>query len=316
MDTQSRDTGTRRHGDAGKDSSPGSPRPPLPASPRRKLKSVVFLTAPLITLLLCVSITRCASSSTKKKPDKLTQELLSSSKEVLFEKGKELLAKKKYDLGRKYLNFVFETYPNDSQGREALLLVADSYFRQGGSTGFTEARFRYRDYLNRYPGAPQRDYARYQFALCYDKEHEKADRDQTSTREAIDQYTALLREFPNSLYTAQARERVRRLSDVLAEHEFQVGYFYMRKGAPGAAIARFASLEERFPDYGGRDKLFFYSARVLKRLGRDQEAERYLARLIAEFPQSEYAKKAGGKGPKSKAPAPASASVDTRPKSE
>ena len=29
--------------------------------------------------------------------------------------------------------------------------------------------------------------ARYQFAVCYDKEHAKPDRDQTSTREAIEQ---------------------------------------------------------------------------------------------------------------------------------
>src|SRR6202171_1430138 len=153
--------------------------------------------------LVIVLMAGCASSGPK-KPDKLTQELLSTPKETLFEKGKALIAKKKFDAGRKYLAFVFETYPNDPLGRQALLLVADSYFRQGGTTGFTEARFRYRDYLNRYPGAPQRDYARYQFAVCYDREHEKPDRDQTSTREAIEQYRVLLREYPKSGHTAPA----------------------------------------------------------------------------------------------------------------
>ena len=307
-----RDAGTRGRGDTGMALLAISPRPPIAASPRRLLvrRSISSAFALGLAILLMAG---CASRGPK-KPDKLTQELLSSPKETLFEKGKALLAKKRYDLGRKYLNFVFETYPNDPQGREALLIVADSYFRQGSSSNYTEARFRYRDYLNRYPGAPQRDYARYQFAVCYDKEHEKPDRDQTSTREAIAQYQALLREFPNSLYTAQARERIRRLSDVLAEHEFSVGFFYMRKGSPGAALARFAVLEERFPDYAGRDKLFYYSARVLRKLGREQEAERYLARLIAEFPTSEYAKKARGGAPRAKVPA--SASVDTRGKSE
>src|SRR6266498_4829485 len=232
--------------------------------------------------LLLAALVGCAST---KKPDKITRELLTSPKEVLFEKGRGFLEKKKYEQGRKYLNFVFETYPNEKEGRQSLLLVADSYFRQGGATGYTEARFRYRDYLNRYPGASQRDYARYQFAVCYDKEHEKPDRDQTSTREAISQYDALLREFPNSIYNPQARERIRRLTDVLAEHEFRVGFFYMRKGAPGAALARFT-------EYAERDKLFYYAAQVLKRLGRAKEAERYLARLIAEFPGSEYTRKA------------------------
>jgi len=53
----------------------------------------------------------CASSKqpAAKQPDKLTQELLTQPKEVLFEKGKALLEKKKYDDARKYLNHVFET---------------------------------------------------------------------------------------------------------------------------------------------------------------------------------------------------------------
>jgi outer membrane protein assembly factor BamD len=306
-----KDAEMRRRGNA-ETLSAFSPCPRVAVSPRLGLSRRAHIAAGLVATTLAILASSCASAT--KKPDKLTQELLSTPKEALFEKGKAAIARKKYEEGRKYLNFVFETYPNDALGREALLMVADSYFRQAGSAGYTEARFRYRDYLNRYPGAPQRDYARYQFALCYDKEHEKPDRDQTSTREAAEQYQALIREFPDSIYVSQARERIRRLADLLAEHEFAVGYFYMRKGSPGAALGRFTALEERFPEYSGRDKLFFYSAKVLKDLGRGQEAERYLARLIAEYPASEYAKKAKGKGGRTKAPA--SASVDTRAKNE
>lgn len=255
--------------------------------------------AVLLALLLAV-----ACSGTK-KPDKVTQELLSKSKEELFEKGKGLVERKKYDAGRKYLAFVFETYPNDALGREALMRVADSYFKQGGTSGYTEARFRYRDYLNRYPGADRRDYARYQFALTYDKEIERPERDQTATREAINQYRSLIREFPTSGFSGAARERLRVLSDVLAEHEFAVGYFYMRKGSPGAALSRFTDLEQRFPEYGARDKLFFYSARVLDRLGRSEEADRYYGRLLSEFPDSEYARKARGEKPAAAATAAA-----------
>ena len=281
------------------------------AESARRIAPLRLRRAAAVIAVVCLLAAGCSAT---KKPDKVTQELLSQPKEVLFEKGKALIKKKKYDLGRKYLSFVFETYPNDSEGRQALLLVADSYFRQGGATGYTEARFRYRDYLNRYPGAPQRDYARYQFAVCYDKEHEKADRDQTSTREALEQFRALIREFPDSSYSTAVRERIRRLTDVLAEHEFGVGFFYIRKGSPGAALGRFTSLEQRYPEYGARDKLFFYSAQALKQLGREEEASYYYTRLIEEFPTSEYSRRARDKMPKIKAPA--SASVDTRGKNE
>jgi outer membrane protein assembly factor BamD len=283
---------------------------------RRRLASHAGLTYAAVALTLAVALAGAAgcSSSGVAKPDKLTTELLSTPKEQLFEKGKTLLDKKKYDLGRKYLTFVFETYPNDPLGRQSLLMVADSYFRQGGATSYAEARFRYRDYLNRYPDAPQRDYARYQFAVCYDKEHEKPDRDQTSTREAIEQYRVLQKEYPNSGYGPAANARIHALIDLLAEHEFGVGYFYMRKGSPGAALSRFLSVEERYPEYGGRDKLFYYSGEVLLRLGRKEEAARYYSRVVEEFPKSQWARKARDKA--AKTGAPASASVDTRAKSE
>jgi outer membrane protein assembly factor BamD len=254
----------------------------------------------------------CASSGGVKKPDKLTQELLTTPKEALFEKGKALIEKKKWEQGRKYLSFVFETYPNDPVGRDALLLVADSFVRQGGTSAYTEARYRYRDYLNRYPDAPKRDYARYQFAYCSDKEHGKPDRDQTPTREAIQQYQALIREYPDSAYAGAARERVRQLIDLLAEHEFSVGFFYMRKGSLGSAMGRFSSVEERFPDYGAKDKLFYYQGRTLTRLGREDEAARYYSRLLEEYPQSDFAKKARDRLKKLKVPTPSSEEKQAR----
>lgn len=275
----------------------------------KRHRSTLRWTGCAAAVLALVVLGACSG---RKKPDAVTQELLSKSKEELFEKGKALIDRKKYEAGRKYLTFVFETYPNDPLGRDALLLVADAFFKQGGTSGYTEARFRYRDYLNRYPGASRRDYARYQFALTYDKEIERPDRDQTSTREAIEQYRALIREYPTSGFAGAARERVRVLSDLLAEHEFSVGYFYMRKGAPSAALARFTDLEQRYPEYGGKDKLLFYSARVLDKLGRREEADRYYGRVITEFPESEFARKArSARGEKT---APATATANPPPK--
>jgi outer membrane protein assembly factor BamD len=272
----------------------------------------------LVAAVLSAAMPSGCASTKSKKPDKLTQELLTQPKEALFERGKALVEKKKYEDGRKYLNHVFETYPNEAMGREALLLVAESYFRQKSSTGYTEARYRYRDYLNRYPGAPQRDYARYQFALCYDKEHEKPDRDQTATREAIEQYRALIREFPNSGYAGAARERIRQLMDLLAEHDFSIGYFYLRKGSTAAALSRFTSLEQHYPEYGAKDKLYYYQGLALDRLGRKDEARRYYEKVVEVYPGSAFARKArsktGAKTPE-KASA-AAAAVDSKPESQ
>jgi len=287
--------------------------------PRHLTKPAAVALSAILGGILLLGAPGCASKGVH-KADPITQELLTQPKEVLFEKGKALIEKKKYDQGRKYLNHVFENYPNDQIGREALLMVADSYFKQKTTSSYTEARYRYRDYLNRYPGAPRRDYARYQFALCYDKEHESPDRDQTATREAIDQYNTLIREFPDSGYAGAGRERIRQLTDLLAEHDFGIGYFYLRKGSAASALGRFTQLEQRYPNYGAKDKLYYYQAMALSRMGRKDEARTFFGRVVEEYPASEFAKKAKSKMGKASVPAEkpptAAISVDTKPESQ
>jgi TolA-binding protein len=91
-----------------------------------------------------------------------------------------------------------------------------------------------------------------------------------------------------------------------------VGFFYLRKGSVSAALGRFTDMEQRFPEYAGRDKLFFYSARALERLGRAEEASRYYAQLIEKYPDSEYAKRARDKK-EEKPTRAASTPVETAP---
>jgi outer membrane protein assembly factor BamD len=243
----------------------------------------------LAALAAAALLSGCAGS---RKPDQVTKDLLSLPKEQIFARGKALLEKKKYGEARKYLNFVFESYPNDPLGQQALLLVADSFFSRGTGLGYIEARYRYRDYLSRYPSAESRAFALYRYALCYDREHEKPDRDPTNTREALAQYRNLLKEVPSSAYAKEAQARIRALDDLLAEHEFDVGIFYFHKGATGAALARFVYTEDNYPDYDSRDKLFYFIGKSLVRLGREKESEHYFARLEAEYPKSPWADRA------------------------
>ncbi|HEX7251321.1 MAG TPA: hypothetical protein VF376_00475, partial [Thermoanaerobaculia bacterium] len=92
---------------------PGKTAFATPSRPQRSRLPVAWLGCAIATLVLGLALTSCASSKTSsssnapKKADKLTQELLSTPKETLFEKGRGLIGKKKYEEGRKYLNFIF-----------------------------------------------------------------------------------------------------------------------------------------------------------------------------------------------------------------
>ena len=84
-----------------------------------------------------------------------------SAAESLAE-GQRLMALEKYAQARKYLTHAFEVEPNSVSGREALLLVADSLYKQGGTQNLVQAEAKYRDFLNRFPTSDRAPYVQYQ----------------------------------------------------------------------------------------------------------------------------------------------------------
>ena len=108
---------------------------------RRSLRLAILAVA----LLAGVTTTACRSgrSGRAEREDPL---LRLSAAESLAE-GQRLMGIEKYSQARKYLTHAFEVEPNSSSGREALLLVADSLYKQGGTQNLVQAEAKYRDFL-------------------------------------------------------------------------------------------------------------------------------------------------------------------------
>jgi outer membrane protein assembly factor BamD len=213
-----------------------------------------------------------------------------SAQEALTE-GKALLEQEKYSKARKYLTHAFEVEPNSRSGREALLLVADTYYLQGGRLNFIDAESKYKDFLNRFPTSDQAAYAQFQLANSLAKRIGRADRDQSATLKAYQAFEELMRLYPTSEYAEQAQEQIRLVEQSLAEHEFQVGRFYRRYGNHPGAIERFEYLLETYPDYEEMDKVLFFLGSSYRE-GRSREyqlkAQATFDRLREEYPDSEY----------------------------
>jgi outer membrane protein assembly factor BamD len=212
-------------------------------------------------------------------------------KEEAYTRGEQLIAKKKWDLGRQYLRFVAENYANDPIGRQAALKLADSYFDEGTALSYLEAQTRYRDFRNRYPSSPRADYALFRLAQTADKEAEKPDREQTNTRLAAASYRDLIIGYPDSPYLTEARARLERIRNLLAQHEYLVGQFYYRRKAWTAAKGRFNTVLTAYPDYKGLDRVLYELGHVERRLGSEEKARASWQRLAHDFPASRWTKK-------------------------
>ena len=212
-----------------------------------------------------------------------------------LEEGQKLLEEGSYRQARKYLIHAFEVEPNSVAWREGLLLAADALYAQDRYDSYVEAEGRYRDFLNRFPTSQRADYAQFRMASCLAQRVEKPNRDQETTRKAISSFEELIRIYPTSEWTDEARLEMARIRNFLAEHEFVVGKFYYNRSGQKRAVAlargainRFEYLLENYPEYDQVDKILGHLCVAHSRLEEIENARTTCSRLEQEFPDSKY----------------------------
>jgi outer membrane protein assembly factor BamD len=237
-----------------------------------------------LLLLLLAAAVGCKSGSGG--ATRSNDPILRLSAEESLIQGKDLLAAKKYSRARPLFTHAFEVEPNSRVGREALLLAADTYYLEGGSGNDTQAEAKYRDYLNRFPTSEQAAYVQFQIANSLAKRMERPDRDQTVTRKSLEAYQELIRLYPTSEYATKSQEQLNVVTANLAEHEFQIGYFYLRYGVPQAAVNRFEYLMQNYPKYSPMDKVIYNLGIAYQKVRKPDEAQKAFDRLRTEYPNS------------------------------
>ncbi len=246
---------------------------------------------PLRPLLPGLALALLGACSSVDPATRLTRELLAMPKEEAYAKGDALVAKKKYDTGRQYLRFVAENYANDPIGKQAALRLADSFFDEKTPLGYLEAQARYRDFRSRYPSHPKSDYALFRLAQCADRQAEHPERDQANTRVAVGSYRELLQLYPDSPYAAEARARFRSMRNLLAEHEFRIAHFYVRRRLWNAAKLRFDGLFAVYPDYDKLDQALYESGLAELKLGHEEDSRLLWERLRKDYPTSVFVRR-------------------------
>jgi len=162
----------------------------------------------------------------------------------------------------------------------------------GDAVNLVEAQYKYRDFINRYPGSDRADYAMLQIAMISYKQMERPDRDQAKTKEAVEKFNDMIKAYPNSALRAEADKHLGDALDRLAKHEQIIARFYMKRKDYNAAIQRLNFLVDSYPNYSDRASVFYDLGTALAGMGRKAEARLYFERVISEFPKSEYADKA------------------------
>jgi len=184
---------------------------------------------------------------------------------------------------------VLEGLPDHRLRINAMLYLADAHFKR---KEYEEAKFRYRRFLELYPVHEKADYAHYFLARSSFEQMVSHDRDQTATREALQEFRQLAQRYPQSLYLNDALKKISQCREQLASHELYVAEFYFRRREYHSAIKRFKEILEQYSDTQFVDRALFYLGESYMREESFEKAAEVLRKLLDTYPQSRYTSEA------------------------
>lgn len=171
----------------------------------------------------------------------------------------------------------------------AQLKIADSYVKEE-EPELTVAEFR--RFLEIYPDHRYAPYAQYQIAMVYFGQIESPERGYGGAARALAEFEKLKKDFPRNPYKDLINIRIKRCRNIMADYEFLVGEFYLKKGSYSAAIGRFEALLASFPDSRKEADALLNLGISYKKTGQKERSEEYFDRLLKKYPNSPLTSKA------------------------
>ena len=211
----------------------------------------------------------------------------------LFDRAVDDLEHSRYTQARLLLQTLINAYPDSEYIAKAKLGIADSWYRQGGTSNLLQAEAEYRDFITFFPTMAEAGEAQMRVAMIHYREMEKPDRDPTHAQRAEQEFQKLLLNYPNGPFTPLAEQRLREVQEVLAQGQFEVGRFYYIQGADRAVQPRLKELVDRYPNFSGVDTALFLLGKSLERIGASaEEAVPYYVRIVRDYPLSGHVEEA------------------------
>ena len=238
-----------------------------------------------ILLLILIGFVACG-------PKQVTVDPKSKTDAEIYQVGLNYMKEEDWEKAREAFRTVFESFPQSEYRIAAKLGTADSYFEEGRTASYLLAYQEYQDFISLFPFSPKACYAQLRMGLTHFNVMEKPDRDQTSTKKALDEFKKVVDNYPNCDQYQEAYNYLLRCYAHLAEHEYIIAYYYGRTGRDIAAVERIKVLFKNYPETVQQAKHYLTIAKSLEALQQNEESCTYYSTLLERFPQAEETKEA------------------------
>jgi len=205
--------------------------------------------------------------------------------EVLYNQGlANLNAGKTTEAARKF-DAIDQQHPFSEYARKALVMKSFVNYRNGQYQDAINGASRY---LNLYPESEDAAYAQYIVGLAYSKQIPAVTQDQKPAMKTIEAMQAVVTRYPDSDYVEDAEAKIRFAKDQLAGKEMQVGRYYLERKEYLAAVTRFRSVVEQYPNTNQVEEALSRLVESYFAMGITTEAQTAAAVLGHNYPDSQW----------------------------
>jgi len=205
---------------------------------------------------------------------------------ILYDKAIDDIKHGRQEVGRLNMQTLINTYPDSEYLAKAKLAIADSYYKEGGTSNLALAVSGYKDFEVFFPFLPEATYAQMQVAMAHYRQMDKPDRDRSHAIAAEEEFQTFLQKYPNDPLAPQAQQHLREVQEVLAEGEYRIGYYYYVKGDKRAAAARLLAVTNRYPLYSKSDQALWMMGDILETSEHKEVAALYYGKIVKNYPLS------------------------------
>ena len=247
-----------------------------------------YLSKLLITLPLAVMLLAGCSLL----PDQI-DETKGWSVQRLYSEAKEAMNEGNYQTAIGYLDKIQARYPFGRYAQQAQIDTIYCQYKDGEPDAAIAAADRF---IKANPRHPYVDYAYYMKGLVnFQRSNPLFDRlapvdrsktDTNTARQSYNDFSELVRKFPNSQYAEDSRQRILFLHNSLAAYEVHVADYYLRRGAYVAAVNRATYVLETYARSPVVEDALSIMTQAYIRMGMPQLAADSLRVLERNYPQS------------------------------
>lgn len=233
------------------------------------------------SVLLCILLTSCASTN------KFEKMKLDCTERVT--KALELYRLKKYSSALVRLEDARIQCSGNPIMDTVLFYLGMSNVK---TKKYVEGRTEFQRLTQDFPGSPFFDEAKFRIGYSVFKQSSPYNRDQQETREAIRLFDDYIETYPKSSFIDSAVFYRSEAYEKLASKEFKNAQFYEKVNEPDAAVVYYRTFISQYADSKQVDQARFNALSILKKEGRDSEAQELLDELLEKGKNKELKKQA------------------------